>query len=306
MKIMFNQLQTNSGTVNVSFDGGKTTSQYDNDAVRENGIPIPTFNCPGLDKIKISGSNKATAVIPTSTEEIKAQFEVDSVKPDSINLEDLDAYLKSQPANTVDTPYKLNVNFGENPLTDLRNILVDNLDKFVDLSPTAFSGSFHYYDLFKGCENIVKIDLSKVKMIFSHPILSFKSGDYIGYYVEFRNENNDLVSNSIKLLYDYEKKESKNGYCVCIEGFIKNGNQCQCPNGKGFDSSNLYKYLAFFKRFPILDTVCPKSGMRLGWSMLRGNEQLFASKYRLCLPSEAELKAEIEAQKARFVEQHLK
>ena len=40
------------------------------------------------------------------------------------------------------------------------------------------------------------------------------------------------------------------------------------------------------------------------YSMLRGNEQLFATKYRLCLPSEAELKAEIEAQKQRFVEQH--
>ena len=42
------------------------------------------------------------------------------------------------------------------------------------------------------------------------------------------------------------------------------------------------------------------------YSMLRGNEQLFASKYRLCLPSEAELKAEIEAQKQRFIEQHAK
>jgi len=39
--------------------------------------------------------------------------------------------------------------------------------------------------------------------------------------------------------------------------------------GAGFDSSNLYKYLAFFKRFPILDTLCPKSGMRLGWSHYR-------------------------------------
>ena len=145
--------------------------------------------------------------------------------------------------------------------------------------------------------------------------------------------------------------------------------------GVGGEIANLYKYLAFFKRFPILDMLCPKSGMRLGWShyrvflqveddealrwyldeaaaetwgvrvlqrnissqyyermllsqskepvragmvkltvdsdiakysMLRGNEQLFASKYRLCLLSEAELKAEIEAQKARFVEQHLK
>lgn len=71
-------------------------------------------------------------------------------------------------------------------------------------------------------------------------------------------------------------------------------------------NTDLYKYLAFFRRFKILDSLCLKSGLRLGWAMLRGNEQLFASKYRLCLPSEAELKAEIEAQKARFVEQHLK
>ena len=87
--------------------------------------------------------------------------------------------------------------------------------------------------------------------------------------------------------------------------------------GKGFDASNLYKFLAFFKRFPILDTLCPKSGNLLGWShyrdtdsdiarysMLKGNEQLFASKYKLCLPSEKELRDEIEAQKQRFIEQH--
>ena len=34
-------------------------------------------------------------------------------------------------------------------------------------------------------------------------------------------------------------------------------------------SLNLYRYLAFFKRFKILDTVCPKSGMCLGWSHYR-------------------------------------
>ncbi len=39
--------------------------------------------------------------------------------------------------------------------------------------------------------------------------------------------------------------------------------------GKGFDSSNLYRYLAFFKRFPIFDTLCPKSGVWLGWSHYR-------------------------------------
>ena len=36
------------------------------------------------------------------------------------------------------------------------------------------------------------------------------------------------------------------------------------------------------------------------YSVLHGNEQLFASKYKLYLPSEEELRAEIEAQKAMF------
>jgi len=34
--------------------------------------------------------------------------------------------------------------------------------------------------------------------------------------------------------------------------------------------------------------------------VMHGNEQLFASKYKLYLPTEEELKAEIEAQKAMF------
>ena len=33
---------------------------------------------------------------------------------------------------------------------------------------------------------------------------------------------------------------------------------------------------------------------------MHGNEQLFASKYKLYLPTEEELRAEIEAQKAMF------
>lgn len=40
------------------------------------------------------------------------------------------------------------------------------------------------------------------------------------------------------------------------------------------------------------------------YSVLHGNEQLFASKYRLCLPSEEQLRAEIEAQKTIFYAQH--
>ena len=42
------------------------------------------------------------------------------------------------------------------------------------------------------------------------------------------------------------------------------------------------------------------------FSVLRGNEQLFASKYVLYLPSEEELRAEIESQKEIFLEQHHK
>ena len=40
------------------------------------------------------------------------------------------------------------------------------------------------------------------------------------------------------------------------------------------------------------------------YSVLNGNEQLFASKYKLYLPSEEELKAEIENQKTMFYIQH--
>ena len=37
------------------------------------------------------------------------------------------------------------------------------------------------------------------------------------------------------------------------------------------------------------------------YSVLHGNEQLFATKYKLYLPSEEELRAEIETQKAMFL-----
>lgn len=39
--------------------------------------------------------------------------------------------------------------------------------------------------------------------------------------------------------------------------------------GKGFDASNLYKYLQFYRAFPILDTVCLKSNALLSWSHFR-------------------------------------
>jgi len=39
--------------------------------------------------------------------------------------------------------------------------------------------------------------------------------------------------------------------------------------GKGFDFSSLYKYLRFYQAFPILDSLCPKSGNLLSWSHYR-------------------------------------
>jgi len=36
--------------------------------------------------------------------------------------------------------------------------------------------------------------------------------------------------------------------------------QLTAEYGAGFDFSSLYKYLRFYKLFPILDTLCPKLG----------------------------------------------
>ena len=61
--------------------------------------------------------------------------------------------------------------------------------------------------------------------------------------------------------------------------------------GKGFDFSSLYKYIRFYQYFPnILDTASPKSFL-LDWS-------------HLCLPSEEELRREIERQKEIYQMQH--
>ena len=40
------------------------------------------------------------------------------------------------------------------------------------------------------------------------------------------------------------------------------------------------------------------------YSVMHENEQLFAAKYKLCLPTEEQLKAEIETQKEIFYMQH--
>lgn len=40
------------------------------------------------------------------------------------------------------------------------------------------------------------------------------------------------------------------------------------------------------------------------YSILKGNEQLFAAKYKIYLPTEEQLRTEIERQKALFLMQH--
>ncbi len=73
--------------------------------------------------------------------------------------------------------------------------------------------------------------------------------------------------------------------------------------------------LVFIPRIGFRCVICSKfsdrSGLDYGtlfetdediarYSVLRGNEQLFASKYKLYLPNEELLRAEIESQKAIF------
>ena len=50
------------------------------------------------------------------------------------------------------------------------------------------------------------------------------------------------------------------------EAMMKLAAQLTAKYGPGFDFGSLYKYLAFFKRFKILDSLRPKSGVLIGWS----------------------------------------
>ncbi len=50
--------------------------------------------------------------------------------------------------------------------------------------------------------------------------------------------------------------------------------QLTAEYGGGFDTSNLYKYLRFYRSFPIFDTLCPKSGNLLSWSHYRTLQQV--------------------------------
>lgn len=58
--------------------------------------------------------------------------------------------------------------------------------------------------------------------------------------------------------------------------------------GKGYDRSNLYHYLRFYKAFPeIIDTVCRQSHIRLSWSHYRALLQVEDSSARNWYEKEA-------------------
>ena len=100
------------------------------------------------------------------------------------------------------------------------------------------------------------------------------------------------------------------------EVIVRLAKELKAAYGDGFTKTNLYNFTEFYKAFPeIFHAASGKSLTLLSWthyrtllqvndiarySVMNGSEQLFASKYKLYLPTEEELRAEIEAQKAIF------
>ena len=67
-----------------------------------------------------------------------------------------------------------------------------------------------------------------------------------------------------------EEKVDEDGRAEYGKQVIQNlAHQLTMDYGKGFDFSNLYIYLRFYRVFPILDTLCPKLGNLLSWSHYR-------------------------------------
>ena len=67
-----------------------------------------------------------------------------------------------------------------------------------------------------------------------------------------------------------EEKVDEDGRAEYGKQVIQNlAHQLTMDYGKGFDFSSLYKYLRFYRVFPILDILCPKLGNLLSWSHYR-------------------------------------
>ena len=130
-----------------------------------------------------------------------------------------------------------------------------------------------------------------------------------------RNESHDTLA--VFVLDDFENRLERSNNHILSE-------QLTAEFGKGFDKSNLRKMQQFYCTFPILDTLCPELswshyrvlmrineeqalidhlqhfllGLGRGFSIVKytlpeDNHQIFASKYFTYLPSEEELKREL-------------
>ena len=85
-----------------------------------------------------------------------------------------------------------------------------------------------------------------------------------------------------------------------------------CTKMSNLNNINIMKYLNFIKSLVVLVGVLLSSAQVCAdpdediarYSVLKGNEQLYASKYKLYLPTEEELRREIERQKEIYQLQH--
>ena len=72
----------------------------------------------------------------------------------TVAFEDLNTWLQSQPDNTVDTPYELNIINLSGGGTGLGRVLQDHPTKYVDLSPMEYSSN-GFAIWFENCRNLV-------------------------------------------------------------------------------------------------------------------------------------------------------
>ena len=80
---MFHKLYTKDDKVTVSFDKGYTNFTYENNDVRDTGIPIPLFDCQDLGDIELNGqTSMAYKVRPTYSDE-QAAADIRAIQGDA-------------------------------------------------------------------------------------------------------------------------------------------------------------------------------------------------------------------------------
>lgn len=122
MKVKFNQLETQTGTLKYSFDNGVTTSVISTNEALKNGIPIDPELCVSLSDIILFGSYiKET---PKAEQDIIKRY---SFCFRGIELQDLADTLKEYKGNTPDDPLLIKIRpakklWTHDELVELNNI----------------------------------------------------------------------------------------------------------------------------------------------------------------------------------------